>query len=287
MKRITLLILSIVCLASTQTRLFASAQLPVTVATYTDGTATLTDTASVDGDDQTIWNSPDDIAHAWIQYDLGTVKSVGRLVLTLPSGRSFPIKVEVGAPGSWTTAFQGIAQNATVSWDTTFAAVDGRYVKLSLTAAGSDGTHVLSITETEMWSDRVNHLTDSGPAWINADSVTPGFDLDVHGEIRASAVRIVTTGADYVFEDGYSLLSLADLAEFIAKHRHLPGIDPADTMQTDGMALGKQAVKHLEKIEELTLHAIAADKAIKHENQRLEEQIVKLRILTNRKDESK
>ena len=70
----------------------------------------------------------------------------------------------------------------------------------------------------------------------------------------------ITPGGDGAH--GYRLAPLADVAAFIAANRHLPGIAPAEEMRRDGVGVTEIAMQLLEKVEELTLHAIEQDKRI-------------------------
>jgi hypothetical protein len=87
--------------------------------------------------------------------------------------------------------------------------------------------------------------------------------LDVAGNVRANKVVVNTTGADFVFASGYRLPSLKTVEQFIKANHHLPGIASAQQMQQDGLNLGDNQTKLLQKIEELTLYVIEQQKQIK------------------------
>ncbi len=91
------------------------------------------------------------------------------------------------------------------------------------------------------------------------------YILDVNGSVRANQIVVNSTGADFVFEPAYSLLSLSDLKRYIDQNHHLPEIESAKQMQADGVNLGDNQTKLLQKVEELTLYTITADKEIKDE----------------------
>lgn len=98
------------------------------------------------------------------------------------------------------------------------------------------------------------------------------YMLDVNGRIRANKVVVNTTGADFVFESGYHLPSLKSVEQFIKTHHHLPGIAPAQQMQKEGVDLGDNQTKLLQKIEELTLYIIEQQKqirALQEENKKI------------------
>jgi len=87
--------------------------------------------------------------------------------------------------------------------------------------------------------------------------VNPGsYKLNVAGGIRADEVVVNTTGADFVFEDGYLLRPLEDVARFIEAHSHLPGIPPSAEMAATGMGVSAMQTLLLQKVEELTRYLI-------------------------------
>jgi len=76
--------------------------------------------------------------------------------------------------------------------------------------------------------------------------------------------------ADYVFDDGYNLMSLPDLNNYIKKNGHLPNIPSASDISSDGISVGEMQRLQMEKIEELTLHLIEKDSQIESLSQRIE-----------------
>lgn len=86
------------------------------------------------------------------------------------------------------------------------------------------------------------------------------YKLDIAGNVRANQVTVNTTGADFVFDKGYTLPALKDVAAFIDAHHHLQGIPSAAQMQQEGMSLGETETALLQKVEELTLYAVEADR---------------------------
>jgi hypothetical protein len=95
--------------------------------------------------------------------------------------------------------------------------------------------------------------------------VNTAYILDVAGNIRANQIVVNSTGADFVFTPFYHLHSLSSLKKYIDQNHHLPEIPSAQQMQTDGLNVGDNQVKLLQKVEELTLYTIASDKNIKEE----------------------
>ena len=86
------------------------------------------------------------------------------------------------------------------------------------------------------------------------------YILDINGSARANKVVVNTTGADFVFDSSYQLRSLDSVEIFIQQNKHLPEIEPAADMQKEGVDLGSNQTKLLQKIEELTLYLIEQNK---------------------------
>ena len=102
-----------------------------------------------------------------------------------------------------------------------------------------------------------------------------GFLLAVDGKVICEEARVELSGdwPDYVFEQSYYLTPLEDLEKHIENLGHLPGIPSAETVEQHGFDLGDMQKRMLEKIEELTLYMITANKeidALKSANARLE-----------------
>ena len=122
---------------------------------------------------------------------------------------------------------------------------------------------------------------------VGIGTTAPASTLDVDGTITAKEV-IVSGNAvpDYVFRAGYRNRPLREVAAYIQENHHLPGIPSAEEAQKDGLSLGDMQKKMLEKIEELTLHMIDAEKRtdqlaennerLAAENRELRERLAKL-----------
>lgn len=101
------------------------------------------------------------------------------------------------------------------------------------------------------------------------------FPLRIYGTARAVDFQSdTTTYPDYVFEsyfngyskinDDYNFQSLNEIEIFIKNEGHLPGIKSFEDVKDNGMtiSLAETSVANLEKIEELFIYAIEADKEI-------------------------
>ena len=98
-----------------------------------------------------------------------------------------------------------------------------------------------------------------------ATQVNTSYILDVKGNARANEMVVNVTGADFVFNPTYKLPSLSSLEKYIGHNHHLPEIASAKQMQADGLNVGDNQIKLLQKVEELTLYTISSDKQIKEE----------------------
>lgn len=105
------------------------------------------------------------------------------------------------------------------------------------------------------------------------------YKLDVNGSIRANKVVVNTTGADFVFDPAYDLLPLSKLGKYIQVHRHLPGIQPATEMQQQGLDVGDNQTKLLQKIEELTLYVIDLNAKLTAQQELIAEQARMLEVV--------
>ena len=90
----------------------------------------------------------------------------------------------------------------------------------------------------------------------------PTYKLSVNGNIRSKEVVVETGWADYVFDEKYVLPPLCEVEKFIQINNHLPNIPSASEIEKNGLLLGDTQKKMMEKIEELTLYMIEANKKI-------------------------
>ncbi|MFC3199517.1 hypothetical protein ACFOET_18010 [Parapedobacter deserti] len=112
---------------------------------------------------------------------------------------------------------------------------------------------------------------------IGIGTTTPAERLSVNGNVRAKEVKVETANwPDYVFRGDYRLLPLADLEAYINENGHLPGMPTAKEVEADGLALAEMNRRLLEKVEELTLHSIQAQK----ERNSLEDQLKEISLKT-------
>ena len=106
-----------------------------------------------------------------------------------------------------------------------------------------------------------NAGTSSGNVGIGTSS--PTEKLTVKGKILAEEIRVKGLAVpDYVFEEGYDLMSLSDIEKYIKKEKHLPEVPSAKEYESNGIELGEMNKLLLKKIEELTLLLIEQSKIV-------------------------
>ena len=104
---------------------------------------------------------------------------------------------------------------------------------------------------------------------VGIGTLNPTYKLSVNGDIRTKEVVVESNWPDYVFDDQYHLSSLEEVEKFIAQNKHLPNIPSAKEVEENGLHIGDVQKRMMEKIEELTLYMIEANKKI----ERLEKMI--------------
>lgn len=119
-----------------------------------------------------------------------------------------------------------------------------------------------------------NTILDANGNW-GMGTMAPCADckLAVNGKIRAKEVVIDSGWADYVFDKGYTLRSLAEVEAYISENHHLPGVPTAADVQKNGINLSQINAKLLEKVEELTLYMIE----VKKQNDQLQQDLALLK----------
>ncbi|MBK1442517.1 hypothetical protein JHJ32_21135 [Parapedobacter sp. ISTM3] len=116
-----------------------------------------------------------------------------------------------------------------------------------------------------------NHLVVANNGRVGIGTASPQAKLAVDGNILAKEVKVKTdiTVPDYVFEEGYELPTLSEIAAYVKQHKHLPEIPSAKDIENNGLDLAEMNLLLLKKVEELTLHLIEKDKENKFLQDRL------------------
>lgn len=143
---------------------------------------------------------------------------------------------------------------------------------LSSTAAAlqniMDGMTLSGVEEGEF--DKIRSYRYLNESKIGIGTQTPEYRVDIVGDLRAHEIMVNTQKtADHVFERDYLLMPLDSVAEFISKYGHLPAIPSASEMKETPLNVGDFQIDLLEKIEELTLYMIEANKIMKEQDARI------------------
>lgn len=119
------------------------------------------------------------------------------------------------------------------------------------------------------WTDALSVKTNgaitlNGKVGVNIENTYAGYALAVDGGILTTKVRIkeVDQWPDHVFGDGYRLMSLGEVEDYVAANRHLPGVPSEAEVKAEGYDVAEMQAVLLGKIEELTLHVIRQQKEI-------------------------
>jgi hypothetical protein len=103
----------------------------------------------------------------------------------------------------------------------------------------------------------------SGDLRIGNQADVPGYRLSVDGNVICEEMRVLISSSwpDYVFNEDYALMNLNEVEEYIAENNHLPGMPSASEIDGgQGIDLGEMQRLTVEKVEELTLYLIEANK---------------------------
>ncbi len=130
----------------------------------------------------------------------------------------------------------------------------------------------LTLSDEDIQKRRVVQI---GAGTISPDNKLVGAYMMVNGNIIAKEVEVKIDGwwPDYVFEKKYDLMPLAEVEQYINKHKHLPLVPSASDVEKNGIALGQNQAILLQKIEELTLYVIELNK----KNEQLQKEVNELK----------
>ncbi|EKB57441.1 hypothetical protein [Bergeyella zoohelcum] len=130
----------------------------------------------------------------------------------------------------------------------------------------------------------------------NGDRTTHPISITDEGMVRATSFQGVngaTIFPDYVFQKyytgtssikaDYNFKSLSQVEDFVKANGHLPGYKSAATIKAQGYVdLMETQLTNVEKIEELYLHSIEQDKALKAKESKIQELEAKNAALESR-----
>ncbi|MES2777320.1 MAG: hypothetical protein V4722_24290 [Bacteroidota bacterium] len=161
-----------------------------------------------------------------------------------------------------------------------FVQLNGNDFRLGTVSDNTDG----NIVFRSGGADRV-FINSDGQLLVGGATPPAGsYKVAVKGSIAASAFTVIATNnwPDYVFQKSYKLKSLEETEAFINANHHLPNIPAAAEVEKNGFELGDMQKRMMEKIEELTLHLIEANKRQAEANQRIASLEASLKSITQK-----
>ena len=158
-------------------------------------------------------------------------------------------------------------------------------------ATTTSGNRVVTMNNSNIWFKSAAADTN-GKIYIGTTATYPtttgNYKLFVEGGILTEKVKVALRStanwADYVFEKNYELMPLKNVEEYIAAHKHLPGIDSANELTKKGLDLAEMQAKHMAKIEEMMLYIIEQNKTIEKNIKDIEELKKQVKVLTANED---
>lgn len=140
-----------------------------------------------------------------------------------------------------------------------------------------DSTHFIQVDSTGCMKVRSKNGINNAPLMlegrvgVNVVNESEDYAFAVNGGILTDEVMIreVENWYDNVFEDGYELLPLAELQDYIAKNRHLPDVPSEGEVLESGYRVSEMQGVLLKKIEELTLYILEQQKRIDYLEQKI------------------
>ena len=118
---------------------------------------------------------------------------------------------------------------------------------------------------------------------INFGTGGPGPELRLTS--TGSLIISGTYTPDYVFDSDYTLMPLAELADFVARERHLPNVPNAAEIREQGLNVNVFPMQLLEKIEELTLYTLQQERTIARQERLLADLEARLSALESERSE--
>jgi hypothetical protein len=118
---------------------------------------------------------------------------------------------------------------------------------------------------------------------VGINTLTPFYNLDVNGTIRANEVRVCFAPCDFVFDKNYKLMPLDTLKKYLKLNHHLPEIASAEKMEAEGnIELGRMNSRLLQKIEELTLYTIQQEEKTEKQQGEINKQAEEIKALESK-----
>jgi len=219
-----------------------------------------------------------------------TLSQTGNTVTLSNGGGSFTMpntSVTAGTNVTVTGSGSSVSPYVVSAGDTSLYANNGTINSATTT----NGNRVVTMNNSNIWFQSAAADTNS-KIYIGTTATYPStsgnYKLFVEGGILTEKVKVALRStanwADYVFEKNYDLMPLKNVEEYIAIHKHLPGIDSASELAKNGLDLAEMQAKHMAKIEEMMLYIIDQNKTIEKNIKDIEELKKQVKVLTANED---
>ena len=154
--------------------------------------------------------------------------------------------------------------------------LDGAYIYSGSGPSGKMPAGTLVIQSRSNQNRNILFVTGSSPEErmritgtgnVGIGTLNPDEKLTVNGSIHTQEVRVDVDGfsvPDFVFKEGFDLMALQKLKEYIEQNHHLPNIPSASESENKGMNLKQMNLLLLQKIEELTLYVLSLQEQVDH-----------------------
>lgn len=169
----------------------------------------------------------------------------------------------------WTTAGSNVYYGGAVGVGTTLTSNPNGYaLVVGGTLNTTGGLYVNDeLFVSSQWTRSSSALVYHGTVGIGTalTSNPNGYVLAVNGKIGAKDLHVENSSAawpDYVFEDDYALPPLTQVQTYIVRHKHLPDVPDANTVEKEGYDVSAMDAVMLQKIEELTLYILQQQQEI-------------------------
>jgi hypothetical protein len=138
---------------------------------------------------------------------------------------------------------------------------DGQSSAFNFKGIGVSGEPFMTINKDGQVGIGTTHFED-----LTSTNPSYPYLLYVKGGIMTERVRVAedrgVAWPDYVFDNNYSLTSLADLEKYIVANNHLPEMPSASDVKSSGIDVSSMLNLQMKKIEELTLYVIKLEKEV-------------------------
>lgn len=112
---------------------------------------------------------------------------------------------------------------------------------------------------------------------------TDDYVFKCHGKIGTKSIQVRQdeNWPDYVFDEEYDLMKLDSLQQFVKTEKHLPGVETATEIETNGLDLGAMQTTQMQKIEELTLYLLQLNEKLQEQDKSVQQLQEKVETLQN------